>query len=435
MKTQLAGRFAKLLDKLRSSYWVVPACCVLGTILLAAGAIRLDEIGLLEGEALPRWMRVEEPESARSMLTAMAGAMITIASLTFSISIVALTLASSQFGSRLLYNFMRERGNQAVLGVLLGTFVYCLLVLPSVQGGVEPRIPQVAFLLAVVLTLVGVGSLIYFFHHVAESIQANHVISDVGRELSAVVRRVFPEADEESPAVPELPEGEPQPVPSPRAGLVQAIGLDGLVALASGQDQVLELTCRAGDYVVAGEPLALVRGDESADPDCLAAIAGAFVLGSRRTLIQDVDFAFLELAEVAVRALSPGINDPFTAMSCVDELGSGLVQVMERGDMAPCMLDGDGEVRVVLHVTGFGDLVGTAFDQIRQHGQRDLAVMTRLLDTLVKIAPQARTKAHRAALLRQGRLCHELAHPHAGTEEDREALERRLEEVTRALEG
>ncbi len=430
------ARIAQWLDGLRSSYWFLPGAMVVASAFLAALTVRLDRIGALAPEVFPEWIRLHEPDPARAVLATIAGAMITIVSLTFSISIVALALASSQFGSRLLYNFMRDRKNHVVLGVFLGTFVYCLLALVSVRSGDTAVRPQLAMTGALLLSLVSVAFLIFFIHHVAESIQASNVITGVGRELVAVIERTLPEAEDDEDGngfVSELPNG--VSVFAPRSGTLQAIDGEALVELARREDVELWLARRPGDYLIEGSEIARVQGATELSEEFARAFAGALILGNRRTLVQDVEFAFHQLVEIAARALSPGVNDPFTAMSCIDELGNALGRVAQRGAMIARLSDAEGRVRLHLDVTDFDGIVGAAFDPIRRHAARDLAVMLHLLEAMQRVAPLLRSEAQRNSFRLQGRLAHELAAIEIETDTDREALRARSDALELALEA
>lgn len=427
-------RLAKWWDALRSSYWFVPGLFVLGAGALAAVLVRVDHEGLVRPESLPIWIRVGEQDAARAVLTTIATAMISIVTLTFSITIVALTLASSQYGPRLLYNFMRDRQNQIVLGVLLGTFVYSLLVLVSVRSDDDLALPQLAVIGAIVLSLTSVGALILFLHHIAEKMQAPNVVAGVGRELAGVMRRNLPDGEDESAGDAERPAGG-IPVCVTRTGILQAIDGDALAEAARCQGVEVWLARRPGDYVFEGSVVMHAHGAARLSEEALRKLADTLTLGSRRTLVQDVEFAFNQLVEVAVRALSPGINDPFTAMSCIDELANGLLRVARSGPLTTQFADDEGRVRVHLEVIDFESTVRIAYDQIRRQAQRNLVVMIHLLETLARMAPLVRSDAQREALRRQGRLTLEIAVRSAETGDDERALEERFGALERALES
>jgi uncharacterized membrane protein len=380
---------------------------------------------------------VRSPEGARAVLTTIAGSMITIASLTFSITIVALTLASSQFGSRLLYNFMRDRANQVVLGIFSGSFIYCLLVLRAIRtsSGAD-FIPHASLLGAVGAALASIAVLIFFIHHVAESIQADTVVSNVSHELQDCISRFFPEdCDEEQEDGEEVERivsrarGRGIRIHARRDGIVQAIDMAGIRACATANDVEIVLECRPGHYVIEGAVVARVV--PSLEDAAAASIQSAFVTGHRRTLVQDAEFALQQLVEVAVRALSPGINDPMTAMRCIDELSAGLAKIMVRADLPRIVRDDGGRARIVRDAPDFAGLLSAAFNQIRQHGERDLAVTIRLLDRIRDLIPFARKPSQLPPLLRQAKMAYDAAIKSVDGEDDRADLTERFESILR----
>lgn len=430
-------RLARSLDWLRSSYWFVPGLVVASAALLACAIVRLDRAGHPALRAFTDWLGTEDVDAVRSVLTTIAGATVTIVSLTFSITIVSLTLASSQFGSRLLYSFMRDRMNQFVLGLLLGTFVYCLFAIAAAEPAGAANHSQLALVGAIGLSVSNVFVLIYFFHHVAESIQATHIISRVGRELATAIERALPsDGHVADPGRGE--DGERAstgaPVDSSCRGVLQAVDDARLVALAEAGDFVLDLTVRPGRYVLEGEPLAYVLEGEPPTEADRDAIRSSFLFGERRTLVQDVEFAFHQLVEIAVRALSPGINDPFTAMGCIDELGSGLAQLASRGPFPSQLRDESGAVRVRLDAVQFEGFLDTTFAPLRLYAETQPIVAVRLIDTLTRIRPCARSQRHRAALEAQGRAVHEAATRRPIGELEREQLDRSLDALLRGSE-
>ncbi len=382
-------------EALRSSYWFVPALMALGAAALALGMVALD--GRVGSEAVESlgWIYTGGPEGARGVLSTIAGSMITVAGVTFSVLVVALSLAASQFGPRVLGSFMRDAGNQVVLGAFAGIFLYCLLVLRTVRGGEEAGrfVPHLAVTLGVGMAVVGVGVLIYFVHHAAVSIQVTSVIAALAEDLDAGVDRLFPEVAEDAAPAGSMPAPSAS-VAAYRDGYVQAIDYDRLAEAARDRSATLRLDPRIGTFVARGDPLAWVHlpaaaaelGDE---------VRGAFVLGSSRTPSQDVEFSVQQLVDVAVRALSPGINDPFTAAACVDRLGAALARVAERPDAPGVHRDGEGVPRVLADPAGFERLVEAAFSPIRQYAGGSQAVLLRLLDALARIARHARGEDRR----------------------------------------
>ncbi len=339
---------------------LVAACLAFGSLALDA-RIR-DKILQEQG-----WIYSGGPEGARAVLATIAGSIITVAGTTFSITIAVLSMASGQFGPRLLRNFMRDRGSQAVLGAFVATFLYCLLVLRTVRGtNNDTYVPHLSVTIGTILSVVCLGALIYFIHHTAESIQVIHIIDIVGRDLDTTLRRQFPEtATAKRPVT--LLEIPGRVVFATTLGYVQDIDQQDLLNRAERECSLFRLLAGPGDYVAPGTPLVQVYGDRNGGVD--AKIRRAFNLGRQRTPEEDAEFGFLQLVEVAVRALSPGINDPFTAMMCIDRISASLCLLAGRFDPPSELIDETGELRVILKHCMLADLAHSAFAQIRHNGK------------------------------------------------------------------
>jgi uncharacterized membrane protein len=385
-------RLKHLWETLRSSYWFVPALMAVGALLLALGTLSLDR--RVDGDFADelRWVFSGGADGGREVLGVIAGSVISTAGIVFSITIAALSLASSQLGPRLLQNFMRDTGNQVVLGTFTSTFLYCLLVLRTIRGeDTGDFVPVISVTVGVLLAVCSVGVLIYFIHHVSVSIQAPIVVAEVGRELVRHVSRTFPE---ESAGVPErdvpLPEDflvRAAPVPTDTDGYVQTLDEGGLVELACERNVVVAIARRPGQFVGGGAPLAFVSPPEALDADLGAAIRRSVVIGSRATPEQDVEFAVRQLVEVAVRALSPSVNDPFTATACLDWLGAGLCRAASGHARGPVRADAHGRTRLLfLSPITFAGMADAAFDLIRQNGAGKPAVAIRMLETIEEVA-------------------------------------------------
>ena len=379
-------------------------------------------------------------EGARSVLSTIAGSMITISGVVFSITIVALALASSQFGPRLLRSFIRDRGNQVVLGMFIATFLYCLLVLRVVVSPEDGDrfVPHVAVTMGMVLAVGSISVLIYFIHHIAVAIQADTVVATVGREFVESVDRLFPSPAGEPTDSPhsELPDhlgSEPAIIASVESGYVQVIDTDALVEIASNRDLLIELQRRPGDFVIKGAAFARVWPGERVSEQVESQIRESTVLGPYRTQEQDVEFPVNQLAEIAVRALSPGINDPFTAMACVDRLGAGLCRLAEREFPPRVLKDSRGNARLVVDAPSFADVADTAFNQIRQHARASAAVTIRLLETIREIASFARQEEQREALLRHADMVERGSRNGLSEENDRRAVAQAHREAIVAL--
>lgn len=429
----------RIWDDLRSSFWFLPTLMVAGAGGLAALTIGWDESVTAEQLARWDWIVTRSPRGASAILGAIGGSMMTIAGVVFSLTLVAMTLASSQFGPRLLRNFMRDTINQVVIGLFVSTFLYALLVLRSIRRDEESDfVPHLSVSVAVLLALASVVVLIYFIHHVAVSIQANEVVGRVHRELIGGIDRLFPEriGAAAPPAAVELPQGferEARAVAATGDGYLQIVDSDALMRRAVERDLVLRLERRPGHYVVEGTALARAWPRERVDDRLAGQLAEAFVLGTHRTPAQDVEFSIHQLVEVALRALSPSMNDAFTAIACVDRLSSALCRLADRAIPSPGRRDDRGRLRVVASPVTFPDVLDAALHQIRQAARSDAAVSLRLLEALVPVARAATRREDRDALRRHVELIARGARESLPEQEDRQALEERYRRARTAL--
>lgn len=433
LRTKLRARY----EQLRSSFWFVPTLMSVGAALLALVTLAIDARLSDEVRSGLTWLYGGSPEGARSLLSTVASSAITVAGTTFSITIAALSLASSQFGPRLLRTFVRDTGNQVVLGTFVATFLYCLLVVRTVRGLEDTRVvPHLSVTVGVLLAIANLGVLIYFIHHVAMSLRADQVIAAVGHDLDDAVAHLFPKqlghglvaqrAGVEAPAAPATAAPDAIPVALDHDGYLQVLDIDTLMGLATEHDLVVTLLRRPGDFIVADEPAALVWPAGRVDDELREAITGAFILGRERSAQQDVLFVVNQLVEVAARALSPGINDPFTAITCLDRLGAVLCRVARLPLPDGRRYDEGGRLRVIATPIRFDELVDAAFDQIRYYGRDNLLVMGRLLETLARVG-EAADEWRRAPLLRQARLAYEGSRDALPTDGDRETLAERYQ--------
>lgn len=436
MKLQLGT----VVDKIRSSYWFVPAVMSLLAFALSSLMLHLDRRFVdLRASDDAWWLYGGGDEGARVVLSTIVTAMISVTSVVFSITIVALTLAAGQFGSRVLRNFMRDRGNQITLGTFIATFVYAMLVLRTIRGGDDAVfVPPLATSVGILLVFVSVGVLIYFIHHVASSIQADSVVRSIARETEEAIDRLFPatignEGPDRDPSntaaqvtscLPAGFDASATALPALRSDYLQIVDNERLMALAVEHDLLIRLRVRPGDFVVEGGTIAAVWSDGDMGTALQGEVRRAFVLGQSRTLQQDLEFGILELVEVAVRGMSTGINDPFTTMNCVDRISSLLCRLTTRPFPAAGRFDDEGRLRVVAEVPTFTGFVDAGFNQIRQNAGRSPTVLMRMLAALAHIAVQTRTREQRQALARHAGLVLEAGlaqDPPAG---DRRELER-----------
>ena len=423
----MRSRIASIPDDLRSSYWFLPAVMALAAVVLSIVTVAidhrfptvLDDVGIGSGGV----------DGARGLLETAAGSLITVAGVSFSIAIVLMSLASSQFGPRLLRTFMRDRANQVVLGVFVSTYLYCLLVLRTIRGEESGGafVPHLSVSVSVLLTVASLAVFIYFIHHAAQLIQVSHIIASVGTGLEELIDRHVPAGDRTShgdrPVLVTQPAGDGRLVRADSSGYVEHVDDESLLTAAVERDVLVRLTVRAGSHVVPGSVLAEVWPVERTDDACAGAVRGAIVLGDQRTEQQDIEFGFQQLEQIALRALSPGINDPFTAGICVDRLGVTLCSLAERPRPSRLTTDDAGRSRVIAQEITFAELLVSAFDEIRRSGRDILYILVRLLGTLARIAEHAHRQEDLAAIREQAEMVIVAARHGTQPAEERVSLE------------
>ena len=430
-------------EYLRGTYWAVPSAMAVAAVALSVGMIQLDEAAPASLLDRLSWVYTGGPEGARAVLSTIAASMITVAGVTFSITIVALTLASQQFGPRLLRNFLRDLGNQVVLGTFVSTFIYCLLVLRTVRGSDDEEfVPHLAVTVGVVLAMLSLGVLIFFIHHVATSIQASRIIANVAEDLEGAIDRLFPETIGEDSATadpggasadePDVFEEGSREVPATTTGYVQAIDAQGLMEAAREGNVVARVHAGPGAFVRRGQALLTVGPTPHGDRDDKT-FQQVFIIGSDRTGTQDVTFFIDQLVELAVRALSPGINDPGTVRLCIDHLEQALCHLGGRRIPSPARHDADGRVRVFARPPTFARIVESACDEIARYGRSSVSVTCRLLEAVGRVGSCVPRDADRRALLRQAAAIAGGVRESPFSEGDRDRIDRCYREALTAL--
>jgi len=418
----MSARVRAWLETLGDLFWLRPALVVLGCILLAQFGIWLETAPIAGYDAASpdtNWGYSGGAEGARALLSAIAASNIGVAGTTFSITIAALTLASGQMGPRLLRNFIRDARNQTVLGIFLGTFAYALMVLRTVRTVEEsPFVPHLAITGALVLALVAVGTLVWFVHHIATSINIETVVDAVQQDLCKAIATHT--RDEPGAARPDDgPTG--RALAATGGGYVQALDEGALADWAHERRVRVTLRVRPGDYVPSGFPIAhLSRAVEGG----AAAIRDAVTLGRRPAALQDPEYPIRQLVEIAVRALSPGINDPFTAGSVVDHLGDALCRIAPRHLPTGVVLR-EGRPVLVHPVTDYDGLCDAMFHMIRQNAAGSVHVLGRMLDVLARVAEVERRPDRAAELSRHADLVMAAARLDVADPSDRADLEER----------
>ncbi len=401
------ARLRQLWADLLASFWLRPAAMVLAAVLLAEGLVWTEDAVSLP-DWLGAWVYAGGTAGARDVLGAIAGATIGVAGTTFSITVAALSLASSQMGPRLLRHFTRDPGNQYALGALVATFAYALVALRSVHqdNGGAAFVPQIAVSVGLLLAFGCVGALVWFLQHVAASINVDRVVALVHKDLSAAVR-ALPRSEGDArpaPGEPMLPATGWAALFAPGAGYLRVLDDAALAGWADSQDAVIRLRVRPGGFVFPGSVLGEVW-PAAAQSAAQAALARAISIGDSRSIEQDLEFAVRQMVEVALRALSPGINDPFTAVAVLDRLGAAMCELAGRALPTGRTLRG-GILRVARPATDYPGLLDAMFHLPRQNGADQPAVMIRLLEVLAEVAAVECDPERRCHLRRHADLAH-----------------------------
>jgi len=430
------NKLAPLIEKIQSSFWFVPSLMMLFSLILAAGTIYIDVNHSPGEQAYLAFLYATDVSAVRSLLGTIAGAMITVTSIAFSITIVILTLASSQFGPRLMRNFMMDKSTQIVLGSFIATFLFCIAAFCAISFK-EPYAfkPGITLAVAITMTCFSVWILIYFIHHVAQSIQADIVIDGVYCELKQIIAKLFPKTSSEDPTQDYVFSAQENKglcqldVTSPFSGYLQLIDQDSLLNLATKAHCTIQLHYSAGDFVVESAKIATVYANEPVKQDMGEYIVKHMVHGACRTPVQDPEFAVHQLVEIALRALSPGINDPYTAITCIDKLSAVLCTLTTKTFPQANMFV-DDVLRLVCKNRTFTDIATAAFDQIRQHCETNLAVTIKMLDALFVLASQATSEEQHNFVLAQTEMIEQQQVKQSMSDHDRCELILRIEKIT-----
>jgi uncharacterized membrane protein len=391
------------LKRLLSTFWFLPSVVTASAAAAAELIVWIDRAYPESGSWLG-WAYGGGADGARSLLSAIAGSTITVVSVTFSVLVVALTVSSQHFGPRLLTNFMRDTPAQLVLGTFTGTFAYCLMALRTVQGDGDQLtyfVPHLAVTGAVLLTLFSIAVLIYYVHHVAVSMQVSEITSRVAADLEQAIARLYPDplGDSPEPTPEDIPDVPPDAIriDAPTSGYIQ--GIEGRVIEVAGEYRTtIWLIRRPGDFVIEGSALAVAHPAEAEREKLTKALQAQYVIGSDRTSEQDAAFAVQQLVEVALRALSPGVNETFTACTCIDRLGQGLSPILTRRLPNTVRVDESRRGRVIAMPRTFEELAVAAFEPIAINAGRTPNVSMRLLGTLEQLARLARRREDRETI-------------------------------------
>lgn len=387
-------RIVEQVKALLASYWFIPALCAAAAIVLALGATMLDGLAI-SGRIPPLpFFSGASPSGTRAILSTIAGSSISVAGVVFSIAMVVLSMASSQFGPRLLPNFFRRKSTQVVFGGFIATFISALLVLVQVaEQDPGPSPHSYAVGLSVTFAVLSFALLVYFLQSVTSFIQVSRIIDEVAQDLVATLHDATIPCDgsEEDAAAGNGEAGmkafEEQGVAitAPCGGYIQAIDIEGVLDCASARELRIRTLKRAGHHVSKGDRLAMAMPATRFDQKTADALHELFVIGLERTNSQDAEYALDQLVEIALRALSPGINDPFTALNCIDRLGEALTVLAQRRFPPDLRRDGNGTARLLVNGNSDESMLAAAFNPLRQYGCAQPAVAIRLLETIAAL--------------------------------------------------
>ena len=421
-------------EVMRTNLWLVPAVEVLAAVILFAGTYTADRAAYDGAFTVPGWAISGSPDAAREILTAIAAAVITVVGVVFSIVIVALTLTSTQFGPRMLRNFIRDRGTQLTLGTFVATFIYAVLALGSVgQGRHGNFVPHISITVTLALMVADLAVLIYFLHHITIQIQLPQVIAGIAGDLAKAIElqagdpTVGADAQLAALLIASM-DGPGGDVAAPRSGYLQYIQHQTLIRIAAEVGAVVHLRYRPGHFLVQGHPYATVWPAGAAG-QVARELSRAHVTGPYRTLAQDVSFGVDQLVEICIRALSPAVNDTFTALTCIDWIGDSLCKVTGRWQPTRVYRDTAGGVRVIATQTTYERLVQRAFEKVRQSGRGMPAVLIRQLDALAKIMERATSAKDCQVLLDQAAMIDRLSTASVDEEADRADIRRAYQRV------
>lgn len=406
MRRSLPLMFRSLMYALRGGFLVRPL--VIALLLGAAGAT----LSSLEETfpAVANWLPVtlfpshQDPQVAQVILGGIAGSIMTVVSIVFAILLMTLTLASTQFSPRILVNFVRDRTTQWTLGLFLGTFAYCIAALPAARALPHPFSPVATVAGAMLLALLCVGWLVFFINHISQSVSVNHIIDRIARETEQVIDELMPLTRtpffrrDDTPA-PDI-DGEVA-IMNGTSGYIRFADTEQLLYLARTHGIRVRMQRRVGHFIPAGIPLLLVSRPDRLTHDLIAELRGTVDVGPTRTLQQDVEFGVIQIVDIALRAISPAVNDPSTAISCIDQLSRILIRWIGRVPPPSHFYNPPHVLRVVLPWIDFDGLLDTAFEQIRHYAASDVAVSLRLLRALGDIASTVREPQLHAMLRRR----------------------------------
>jgi len=426
------------------NFLFIPGVMALGAILLAWSMYWLD--GQIPNEVLntSRFVISGSPSELRGYLFAMATTVLTTAGVVFTLLTLPLSTVASQYGSRLIRVFLGDRTTQFVLGMFVATFTYCIfsaLGIPPAE--VEPDGPQITTTIGLYLLIVAFASLILLIQHISTMLQAPNIAATAGVELLEVVRETNQpetrggEYQRQTAKIPpdSLKTAEARPVRANKPGYIQYVDPEHILPLAEKKDIVIRIVPKPGAFVRSGMVIAQVWPADRVDNDLDNEIRNTFHLGNQRTPTQDVEYAVNQLTEIAVRAMSPAINDPFTAMTCLDYIGDGLALFARKGVINPNISDSHGNLRLIFEPVTFNELLSAAFDMLRHASADNASILLHMLQTINIIGDDTKSPEARQMLLRHVTLIQVESETGSLVEGDRQSIHRSSEALHQKLKG
>ncbi len=400
--------FHHIVYNLRGGFLIRPVTIALALGCSGALLSWTEESKPSIGDWVPRvlFFSHSDPGVAQVILSDIATSTMTVVSIVFAILLMTLTLASMQFSPRIIVSFARDRVTQWTLGIFLGTFLYCMAALPAAHSLPVAFAPVVTVIGAIVLAIACVGLLLFFIHHISQAISVNHIVDRIASETEVVVDQVMPLPRREvhletNDSI--TPTTWQTALLNDISGYIRFVDLKQLLSLATSHHVKVQLVRRVGQFVPAGTPLLMLNKAERIAPALAAAFGASFDLGPTRTLQQDIEFGVLQIVDIALKAISPAVNDPTTAVGCVDQLSRILIRFASRETPEPRLYDLRGVARVHIQWIDFEHLLDSAFEQIRMYSKGDIAVSLRLLRAFADIATTSQDAGLRKTLFERGR--------------------------------
>ena len=437
-------KLKRIWEKINISFWFLPCIIIIFGILLAFLFVHMDMRYKISLPGFLGRFTFGQIEGARAVLSSIASSMITIAGIIFSITIVTLVLASSQMGPRLLRNFIKSKLNQVVLGSYVGSFIYCLLILrvvSQIEG--EAFVPNISVTFAILQAIGNIILLIIFINHVATSIQADNVVTELSKELDRKIGDLYPEdlgtgkaevgLEEKPGSANSVNYTFEEILPAQVSNYLESVEQKSLMELAVEKELLIRYDFQPGHYIARDTAFIKVCSQVKLEEKTIKDIYSCFNFANRRSPTQDPEFVISQIVEVAVRALSPGINDPFTVIICIDKLGAGIGKLTRKKFPSAYRYGHDDKLRIITKPSTFNGLMDAAFNQIRQYGKANPDVMIRLMDTFREIAEVVIEEDQKKCVLRHAEMVNRAGEKEFSEKNDIEVLNERFFDVVAKL--